>query len=83
MCRHFDTGLVGTLQHLCVATGSLQNGWKQNTLSILGLQPRDLAAMLLVNTVKIISKNYFLELLVFLTTNMAAKTSRANHQYYM
>ena len=55
--------------------------------SILGLQPPDMAAMLVVNTV--ISKNLYendfssqrSEMLLFLTTDMAAATSCTNQQY--
>ena len=43
---------------------------------ILGLQPRDMAAMLLVNTIKFPAER---DALVF-TTNMAAVTSRKNQQ---
>ena len=57
-------------------------------LCILSLQPRDMAAMLVVNTMKIISKNLHengltserREMLLFLATNMAAVTSRTNQQ---
>ena len=55
---------------------------------ILGLQPLDMAAMLVINTIKIISKNlhenrvYFPEEgnVLFLATNMAGMTSLANQQ---
>ena len=56
---------------------------------IRGLQPRDKAAMLGVNTIeffsgiiymKIVFSSQGREMLLFLTTNMAAVTSRANQQ---
>ena len=55
---------------------------------ILGLQPRDVAAMLVVYKMKIISKNvhenrvYFPEeiIFLFLATNMAGMKSLANQQ---
>ena len=57
---------------------------------ILGLQPRDKAAMLGVNTIEFFSGRIYMkivfssqgrEMLLFLTTNMAAVTSRANQQW--
>ena len=57
---------------------------------IRGLQPRDKAAMLGVNTIgffsgriymKIVFSSQGREMLLFLTTNMAAVTSRANQQW--
>ena len=56
---------------------------------IRGLQPRDKAAMLGVNTIEFFSGRIYMkivfssqgrEMLLFLTTNMAAVTSRANQQ---
>ena len=57
---------------------------------IRGLQPRDKAAMLWVNTIEFFSGRIYMkivfssqgrEMLLFLTTNMAAVTSRANQQW--
>ena len=57
---------------------------------IRGLQPRDKAAMLGVNTIEFFSGRIYMkivfssqgrEMLLFLTTNMAAVTSRANQQW--
>ena len=57
---------------------------------ILGLQPRDEAAILGVKTIKFDSLRIFMkmeltsqrrEMLLFLTTNMAVVTSRANQEY--
>ena len=57
---------------------------------IRGLQPRDKAAMLGVNTIAFFSGRIYMkivfssqgrEMLLFLTTNMAAVTSRANQQW--
>ena len=57
---------------------------------ILCLQPRDEAAMLGVKTIKFDSLRIFVkmeltsqrrEMLLFLTTNMAVVTSRANQEY--
>ena len=42
-------------------------------VSILGLQPRDLPAMLLVNTMKMELSSQRIEMLLFFTTNMAAR----------
>ena len=53
------------------------------------LQPRDKAAMLEVNTIEFFSRTIYMkikfgsqrrEMILFLTTNMAAVTSRANQQ---
>ena len=60
-------------------------------MDILGLGPRDKAAMLVVHTIiffrRIYMKMEFLsqrrEMFLFLTTNIAAMTSRANRQYDM
>ena len=57
---------------------------------ILGLQPRDKAAMLGVSTIELFSRRIEMkmevtsqrrEMLLFLTTNKAAVTSPANQQY--
>ena len=57
---------------------------------IRGLQPRDKAAMLGVNTIEFFSGRIYMkivfssqgrEMLLFLTTNMAAVTSRANQKW--
>ena len=57
---------------------------------IRGLQPRDKAAMLGVNTIEFFSGRIYMkivfssqgrEMLLFLTTHMAAVTSRANQQW--
>ena len=57
---------------------------------IRGLQPRDKAAMLGVNTIEFFSGRIYMkivfssqgrEMLLFLTTYMAAVTSRANQQW--
>ena len=56
---------------------------------ILGLQPRDKAAMLVVNTIEFFFRSIFMKMgfssqrrkmRLFLITNMAAVTSRANQQ---
>ena len=60
-------------------------------MDILGLGPRDKAAMLVVHTIiffrRIYMKMEFIsqrrEMFLFLTTNIAAMTSRANRQYDM
>jgi len=45
------------------------------------MQPRNMPAMLLVNTMKMELSLQQIEMLLFLTINMAAMTSRANQQY--
>ena len=59
-------------------------------VGILGLQPRDKAAMLGVGTIELFSRRIYMkievtsqrrEMLLFLTTKMAAVTSSANQQY--
>jgi len=54
------------------------------TCFILDLQPRDKATMLEVNTIEILLEKFTQrrEMLLFLTTNMAAVTSRGNQQYH-
>ena len=60
-------------------------------MDILSLEPRDKAAMLVVHTIlffrRIYMKMEFIsqrrEMLLFLTTNIATVTSRANRQYDM
>ena len=58
-------------------------------LYFLGLQPRDKAAMLVVNTIQFFSRRIYMkiefssqrrEMLLFLTTKMAAVKSRVNQQ---
>ena len=59
-------------------------------VGILGLQPRDKAAMLGVGTIELFSRRIYMkievtsqrrEMLLFLTTKMAAVTSSTNQQY--
>lgn len=58
--------------------------------ALLGLQPREKAAMLMVNIIELFLKEFTYEMefsshrremLLFLIANMAAVTSRANQQY--
>ena len=68
-----------TLARRLAYCNTLQEG------SILGLQPRDKAAMLGVNTIEILLEKFTFsshrrDTLLFLTANMAAVTSRTNEQ---
>ena len=77
-CQHRSQNLLCLNNLLCISLHA-----------ILGLQPRDKAAMLGANKIAFFSRRIYMEIqfssqrsekLLFLTTNMAAVTSHANQR---